>query len=906
MKIILPVFIFISFLTQNISENFLSGLTRANDPSPKKKDVFNDPYNAFSLSEKDIIWVENTLDHMTTYEKCAQMIMPWVESGFMNHEDPKYKRLMHLVKDLKVGGLIFFEGDIFNQILLTNELQHQTEIPLLIGADFERGIGMRLKDALEFPYNMAVAAADDTSLTYQMGKAVAQEARAIGVVQNYAPMGDININSQNPIINIRSYSDDKEIISRHMLAFIKGSQEENMLTTAKHFPGHGATDLDSHKDLPLISLSKDHFENNDLVPFRNAIAAGVKSVMVGHLEVPAYEKTKGLPATLSESIITDLLKKKLGFTGLVVTDAMNMHGVTKKFKPAEATIKAVEAGNDIVLFPPNEDAAINALYHAVETSVISIDRINYSVRKILAAKKWLQIDKDKFISFNDVSGEINKKAHLRLAQDIADKSITLLKNRNNIIPLNPALYKRPVSICMNDLSYQKDYYFQDIVKEKFPSVSEYQLGKRSSVRQYKEVLKIAEKADLILMPMYVRVRAFTNSEKLEEKQVSFIRELAKLNKPVIYMSLENPYILSEFPEVGTYLCSYGAPKVSQLAMLKALTGEIPISGKLPISIPNTSFKSGSGINIEKNDLMNSPDVNEDPMYLFNNVDSLMKKGVEDSVFPGGVLYIGHKGKIIYKKAFGKFTYDKNAEPMRTDAMFDLASVSKVIGTTTAAMILYDRGKLILDKKVAEYLPEFGNHGKEKITVRNLLLHNSGLPAFKAFYKLYKTPQEVISDIMNTELEYPTGSKFLYSDLGMITLQKIIEKLAGTSLDRFLKAEVFQTLGMNNTMYNPPESLYGRCVPTEKDNYWRMTTLRGKVHDEAAYLLGGVAGHAGLFSTADDLSIFLQMLLNHGNYKNLQMIKPETVDLFTTRQTNQSSRALGWDTKTSAGSSVGSL
>ncbi|MGE5680709.1 MAG: glycoside hydrolase family 3 N-terminal domain-containing protein [Bacillota bacterium] len=906
MKLILPVFIILSFFSNVFSDVSLFELIKPNEPGMKSKTSLNDPYNAFNLSEEEVNWVENTLDHMTVYEKCAQMIMPWVEAGFMNHEDPKYRRIIHLVKDLKVGGLIFFEGDIFNQVLLTNEMQRQADIPLLIASDFERGVGMRLRDGIEFPYNMAIAAADDTSLTYQMGKVVALEARSMGVQQNFAPMGDINVNSNNPIINIRSYSEDKDIISKHMLAFIKGSHEENVLTTAKHFPGHGATNLDSHKDLPLISSAKEEFEANELVPFKEAIAAGVKSVMIGHLEVPAFEPSRGLPATLSKNIITGLLKNKLGFTGLVVTDAMNMHGMSKKFKPAEATIRAVEAGNDIILFPPDEDISVNALYHAVESGVISQERINYSVRKILAAKKWLQIDKNKFISFDDVSKTVNKKSHLRLAQEIADKSITLLKNEDKLVPLDPSDYKKPVSICLSDLNFPKDYYFPKLAKEKFENLNQFCLGKRSTPRDYKAALRLAAKSDLVIVPIYVKVRAFQGSVNLEEKQTAFIKQLSALNKPVVFLSMGNPYILSEFPHVGTYLCSYGEPKVSQIAMMKALTGEIPISGILPISIPNTPFKIGSGIKLQRNDLQQNTIAGEDSMYNFDAVNSLMQSALSDSVFPGAVLYVGHKGHLIYKKAFGKFTYDPDAQIMNTDAMFDLASVSKVIGTTTAAMILFDEGKLILDKKVSDYLPEFGNHGKEKITIRNLLLHNSGLIAFKPFYKMYKTPKEVISDIMNTELDYPTGSKFVYSDLGMITLQQVIERISGMPLDQYLKKHVFDPLGMNHTMYNPPENLYKNCAPTETDKYWRMTTLRGKVHDEAAYLLGGVAGHAGLFSTAGDLSVFLQMMLNRGRYNQIQLIKPETVDLWTTKQTNQSSRGLGWDTKASNGSSAGSL
>ncbi|HEX2867097.1 MAG TPA: glycoside hydrolase family 3 N-terminal domain-containing protein [Ignavibacteriales bacterium] len=888
------------------SENSAKHIAHKTEPETMKKTSGTlSPYSAFDLKSADVRWIENTLNHMTLYEKCAQMVMPWVEAEFMNEDDPKYKRLVHLVQDLKVGGLIFFEGDVINQMLLTNKLQKLADVPLLVSADYERGVGMRLKDAVEFPYNMAIGAADDTELTYMMGKIVGQETRAIGVQQNYAPMVDINNNARNPIINIRSYSEDKDIIDRHMLAFMRGMEEENVLTTAKHFPGHGATDLDSHKDLPLLSQSRKSFEKNDLVPFEKAINAGVKSVMVGHLEVPAFEPRPGLPATLSKNIVTRLLKNQLGFQGLVVTDAMNMHGVTKHFKAGPAALKAVQAGNDIILFPPDEAKAISAIYNAVESGKLSEKRINYSVRKILAAKKWLHLDQNRYVDIDTVTRFLNKRSHIRLAQDIADKSITMVKNTGNLLPLDPAKYSTTACITLSDLSAPAPYYFEQLVKEKFNNVRMVSLGRKSTGREFNEAMEAVRNSDLVLVPMFVRVRAYTGSIDMPEEEAKLVKALAELNKPVVFMSMGNPYILSDFPDVPNYLCSYGEPKVSQIAMLKALTGQINITGKLPISIPNTPYKVGDGIQYEK-DALQDISAESDTAYDFSGVDSVMKSGLADSVFPGAVVYVGYKGKVIYKKAFGHYMYGPDAQPMTTDAMFDLASVSKVIGTTTAAMILYDEGKLGLDKRVADYLPEFDNHGKGKITIRNLLLHNAGFPADKPFYKMYHTHDEVARDIMNTGLEYPTGTKYLYSDLSMITLQLVIEKITGMPLDQYLKKNVFEPLGMTHTMYNPPKSLRSLCVPTEVDNYWRMDTVRGTVHDENAAAMGGVAGHAGLFSTGGDLSIFMQMMLNHGRYDHKQLIKPSTVDLFTSKVSGQSSRGLGWDTKAPTGSSAGSL
>lgn len=867
-----------------------------------RKDV--DPFFPFHLSPEDLTWIDNMLDSLSIEEKCAQMIMPWVKAESMDENNREYKRLVQLVSDMKVGGLIFFEGSIINQVNITNKMQALARIPLLISSDFERGLGMRLKDATEFPYNMAVAAADDVNLTYQMGRVVSAEARALGVHQNYAPTADINENARNPIINIRAYSEDRDLTVKHALAFIAGSSEEGAITTVKHFPGHGGTDVDSHTDLPLLTRTKDILESVDLAPFREAIKAGVKSVMVGHLEVPALEQTKGLPASLSEPIISGLLKTEMGFSGLVVTDAMNMSGVTKYYKADMAAVLAVKAGNDILLFPPDEKISLTGLLKAVQTGEISVERINYSVRKILAAKRSMQIHKNRFVNLDNLDLVLNKKSHKRLAQAIADKSITLLKNRNDVIPVNPEKYRSASVIFMSDSKYSAGSAMGDLLKEKFRNLKSTTLNRKSSKTDYKNALAMAGGSDLVLVPIFSRARTSGNTQ-LPENQVQFVKNISALDIPVVVMSMGNPYIMSDFPEAPVYMLSYGDPAVSQKAMVKAVAGEIDINGQLPVNIPGTEFMVGDGISVKKNVLRVSED-SENPDYDFSRVDSIVVNGISDTAYPGAVLYVGHGGSVIYKKAFGNYTYEKDAQPMTTEAIFDLASVSKVIGTTTAAMLLYDEGKLDLNARVSSYLPEFGNNGKEIITVRNLLVHNAGLPAWKPFYKQFSTADEVINAIMTTTIEYPVGEKFVYSDLGMITLQKIIERISGERLDQFLKTRVFDRLGMKKTMYAPPPELWYYCVPTEKDTYWRMNTMKGKVHDETAYLLNGIAGHAGLFSTAGDLSVFLQMMLQKGKYGNVQLIKESTVKEWTSRQSDQSSRGLGWDTKSETGSSAGKL
>ncbi|MCF8242948.1 MAG: serine hydrolase [Melioribacteraceae bacterium] len=861
----------------------------------------------FIHSSDDSLWIENTLAKMTLKEKCAQMVFPFAKSRDI-YDDPKdYSRVVELVQNLKVGGLIFFQGDVEAQARLTNEMQALSDIPLLIASDFERGLGMRLDDAVEFPFSMAFAAAGDARLSYYFGKVVAQEGRALGVHQNFAPLLDINHDYRNPIINVRSYSENVGIITMHSNAFLQGMHESGMLTTAKHFPGHGATDLDSHIELPLISLSREELINDDLVPFQDAFNLGVKSVMIGHLDVPAFEDVDGIPATFSKKIVTELLQNQMQFYGLIVTDAMNMKAITDNYTQQEAAQKAVLAGNDIILFPSEEYEAVEGLYEGVQNGMISENRIDYSVRKILAAKKWLQLDADKYIDIDELKNVLNKKSHWRLAEEVAQKSITVVKDDRQTIPINPDKYYSTALIELLDTRsrsvIREERTFEKKVKEEFGYLKTYTLSLRSYKSHYSQAFEAARKSDLILLPIYVNARSFFGTVQIDENHLKFIQDVASLGKPTVIISFGNPYVLTDFPEVPTYICAYGNAHVSQKAAVDAVLGRFDIAGKLPVSIPNTQFALGHGIEIKRNEIY-IPKYDPDTNYSFQQIDSLMESGIEEKIFPGGVLLIGHRGKAVYHKSFGHFKYDSNSPLMSTKSIFDLASLTKVAAATSAAMILYDQGKLGLNKTVVEYLPEFNNNGKEKITIHNLLTHTSGLPAWKPFYKKYQTAGEVIDDIMNSQLDFNPGTEYKYSDLGMITLQKVIEKISGEPLDIFLDENLFNRIGMKRTMFNPPAKLWFECVPTEIDNYGRMTTVKGKVHDETAFLLDGVAGHAGLFSTAGDLAKLIQIYLDNGMYKDQQIFKQETIDLFTSRAGSNSSRALGWDTKSEGKSSAG--
>ena len=859
--------------------------------------------NVFNLKPEDEKFIDSILAAMPLREKCAQMIMPNANGVDTSETSGSFLRLKKFIEDYKVGGLIFFKGNGSKQAVITNRLQALSKIPLLIASDFERGLGMRLTDEVEFPYNMAFAAAGNHNLAYRAGKIIAERARSIGVEQNYAPLVDINRDSRNPVINIRAFSDNPDTAALYGALFIKGLNEGGMISTAKHFPGHGATNLDSHNDLPLISLGRKELENNDLFPFKQAIRAGVQAVMVGHLEVPSLDSAKNLPATFSKNIVTGLLKDKMNFNGLIVTDAMNMGSITSHYTQEEAAKLAVLAGNDILLYPEDEEKILNGLTDAVAKGEITEERINESVRKILAAKKYLGLFKNRFSNPLADEKELETEA-LRLAKETASRSITLLKDTKKLIPLNLKKFKSIacISITNGKRISESDIYFADLLKQRIKGVKTAELGYGNKDRDFRKALAIARSSRLILLPSFVSVRSSSNSINFTDKEKEFINKLIALRKPMIMMSFGSPYIISGFEKVPAYLCAYGNPEVSQEAMFNAILGDAGIEGKLPVTIPGTGYELGFGL--ERMGRVTGNAAGSDSLYNFARLDALMNNAIKDSAFPGGVLLVGYRGKVIYNKAFGNFTYDKNSKPVTVNSYFDLASLTKVVATTPAAMLLCDRGKLSLDDKVVKYLPEFGNNGKDKITIRNLLLHNSGLPAFVPFYRTVKNGKEEIAAIMKSQLEFEPGQKYLYSDLGMIVLQKVIEKITRQPLNKFIKTNLYDVLGMKHTLFNPPKNIKDECVPTEVDNYWRNRLIQGEVHDETAAMLNGVAGNAGLFSTAPDLAVYINTLLNNGVYENREIFKPETIEEWTTKQPGNSSRGLGWDTKTEGRSSAG--
>ena len=822
-------------------------------------------------------WIDSTLARLVLEDKIGQMIMSSAYGHYYSSGSDEELRLERLVKERKVGGLVFFQGDVYETAVMINRMQQLAGLPLLIASDFEWGSAMRIRRATRFPEAMALGAAGDTLLAFQMGKAIAEESRAIGVEQVFAPVVDVNVNPDNPVINTRSFGESPYLVASMSAAVVSGLQAGGVFATAKHFPGHGDTQTDSHLDLPVVTVSRQRLDSVELFPYRNLIRRNVASVMVAHLEVPSVQQSRQIPATLSRDIVDGLLKRQLGFDGLIVTDALEMGAVVSHFGVDSIAVMAVEAGNDMLLLLPDEDAGIHALANAVKSGRILEQRINQSVRKILAMKWDAGLVENRKVDLAGIPGSVATQEHLLLAKQIARRAITILKN-DAILPLERFGDRKILNVIVSD---QENYrteihrttspwpnepvgdYWTAQLRKRYSKLETVRIDAGSNDLDFDAALKKAKTAGIVLCPVFSKARSGSGKTGLPDEVVGFLKKLTATGTPAIAIAMGSPYVLTSLPGANAYVASYSDCELTTEATMEALFGEIPTGGKLPVTIPGM-FVYGSGIELGqvtlRKDVPENVGMNRDSLA---RVDLIITRAIRDSAFPGAQVLIAKDGAVVYNKWFGRLEYSDTSRQVNSGTMYDLASLTKVIATTSAVMRLYEDGRLKMDDFVVRYIPEFGNRGKEKITIRNLLLHDGGLPAFKALFLTCKSPQEVLDSVYQTEMIYPTGDSTVYSDFDFILLGRIVEKITGKTLDEFVRESFFKPLGMSHTMYKPPEVLWENVAPTEFDGSFRRSLVHGVVHDENAYALGGVSGHAGLFSNANDLAIYLQMILQKG-------------------------------------------
>ena len=853
-------------------------------------------------------WVETTLRKMTVEEKVGQVLFTTYHGSFTPTDAASYAEMMRDIEGLHVGGFInitepsplgIVKSQAYPTAVLANQLQSKSKLPLLIGADFERGTAMRLDEGTSFPTAMALAAAGNPRDAYTMGKVTALEARAVGIQWVYAPDADVNNNPANPIINTRSFGEDPERVAQFVREFVRGVEENGALATAKHFPGHGDTAADSHIDLPLITADRERLERLELVPFRAAIAAGVSSIMTGHLAVPAFEPDPNTPATLSSHILADLLRKELGFQGLVITDAMDMGGITVRYAPGEAAVRAFLAGADALLMPPVPDAAFEALRDAVKSGRISRERLDGSVRRILQAKARLGLNKSRLVDINAINKKFGETSWQTEAQEISDNGVTLLRDTAHRLPLDGTKATRALLVAL--YADPEPYPAEDLERELRGRVDSLTTLRADTRFVSAENLKLPspDTYDVAVLALFVRVSDRKGNVDVPPEQAALANQLFKMGKPVITVAFGSPYLIERFPQAQTWLAAFGISDVAQISAARALFGQIPVRGHLPVTIPGVDLKIGFGLELPANSMtvqaMDAPaNMQLDPAY------SVIETAVSDKAFPGATLAVGHGGKVALH-AFGKLSYDANSPETKTETMYDVASLTKVVVTTTLVAKLVEGDfavPLDLDAPVERFLPEWATgpqpEWRHRVTVRHLLTHTSGLPAFKEYWRTSKSKQDTLSKIFAEPLEYEPGTKEIYSDLGIILMGEIIERLTGKTLDELANTYIFTPLGMKNTMFRPPKKLWPEIAPTEFDARYRNRLVRGEVHDENAFAIGGVSGHAGLFSTAPDLAAFCQMLLNGGVYAHHRILRRATISQFTTpQQLSNGARALGW-------------
>jgi beta-N-acetylhexosaminidase len=872
---------------------------RSQKPSPKKN----------RASTGTSAWVESTLKKMTVREKLGQMLMPYYFGVFESVESPAYRELLHQVEENHVGGFILGtirsplgieRSQVYPTAVIMNALQAHSKVPLLIGADFESGTGMRLDEGTNFPSAMAIGATNDPKLAYTAGKDTALEARAAGVHWIFAPDADVNDNPANPIINIRAFGEEPDNVADFATQFIRGIEENGALATAKHFPGHGDVSTDSHLSLPVVPDDRKELEGNELVPFRAAISAGVSSIMPGHLGVPALEPDIAVPASLSRNILTGLLRDEMKFRGLVVTDAMDMGGVTSLYPPDEAAIRAVEAGADIVLQPPVPNSALAGLEKAVKSGRLSEKRIDESVRRILQAKARLGLDKNRFVDISRLNQKFGLPKFLDDAQTIADHGVTLLRNSENLVPLNAS---RSLRVLLVSLSADPDPY----PSAAFESEIRWQVDSLRSLRADTQFVNVTtlklppvDSYDVAIAALFVRVADRKGNVGFPEDQRAFVNQVLASGKPCAVIAFGSPYLISSFPSAKTWIGEFSTNDVSQRAAARALFGQTSIGGRIPVTVPDT-VKRGDGIQIAANP-MTLESVSRTLSDRLASVYTLLDRAVADGAFPGGVLAVGLNNHLAVHP-FGKFTRDAKAAPVEGDTIYDLASLTKPIATTTSVMILVQQKRIDLDAPLSRFLPEWSAAAKNdpdpawraRVTPRMLLLHDSGLPAHRDFYKEARGHDTILSRVFDEPLVHEPGKQIEYSDLGFILLGEIVERLTGESLAVFAQKEIFRPLGMRDSLFNPPRSLRGQIPPTENDLSYRKHLVQGEVHDQNAWAMGGIAGDAGLFSTARDVAIFAQMILNGGIYAHHRVVSRATIAEFTVRQTiSNSARTLGWD------------
>lgn len=885
--------------------------------------------------EKMQLWVDSVFLTLDDDAKLGQLFMPIADLGM---SEQNKRRLFRLVNDVKIGGVLFHKGSIRSQALLTNYMQEESAVPLLVSLDGEWGLSMRLSGTTRFPKNMMLGAIEDVSLLEAYGEEVGRQCREMGIHINFAPDLDVNNNVDNPVIGLRSFGETAAQVANKGIAYARGLEKMGIISVAKHFPGHGDTSEDSHKTLPAVRHSLQRLDSVELFPFRKYVYEGFAGMMIGHLYVPALEREKR-PVSLSKRVVTDLLQEEIGFRGLCFTDALAMKGASAS-QSDNPCVQALLAGNDILLGSANPFTDFKAVKAAVASGLIPKELIEEKCKKVLAYKYVVGLNHYRPIELQDLSERLNSPHANWLAAKLNAEAMTVLKNTDSIIPLKSLAEKK---IAVLSIGETTDCEFQKMIA-RYTKVSHFSILRNTPAATVQQIYRGLASYDVIICGVHT-VRIPENSH---------LRQLAK-TKELIYAFFTIPYFCKNYKpsieQAKAVVLAYETTPLAQEYAAQVIFGGIVAKGKLPVTIP-TLYYSGTGVFTSKTRLgFHQPEeVGLNPVRL-NVIESIVQEGLDAKAYPGCQVLVAKDGMVVYDKSFGKYDYEHH-QPVTNTSVYDLASASKAAGTVLAVMKVYDEKKFNLNNKVSQYIPELQESDKRDISIKQLLYHQSGLVSTINFYlaaiddksyqgSLYSsrknathpvrfdaktyvrndfrflpqlvssTPKpgytlevakdfylhssfrdSVVQQIKNSRLGV---KRYRYSCINFILLKELVERCMEQPMDSLLDTDFFRPLGAWHTMYNPLKRLdISEIVPTEYDGFLRRQLIRGYVHDEAAAFLGGVSGNAGLFSNAEDLAKVLQLYLNQGIYGGERLLSAETCRLFTQSKSPTCRRGLGFD------------
>lgn len=863
-------------------------------------------------------WVDSILSSMSIDQKIGQLFMI---QAYSNRDSVHENKIKAMIQDYHIGNLIFMQGTPIKQAQLTNTYQSLSKIPLMIGFDGEWGLDMRLQNTYRFPWNMTLGAIQDNSLIRKFGEHLGSHAKRIGIHVNFAPVVDINTNPLNPIIGNRSFGESKKNVTLKAIEFTQGMQSKGVLANAKHFPGHGDTATDSHLKLPVLNFSKERLDSIELYPYKRVFEAGMSSVMTAHLSIPILESNPKLPTSLSQKVVTDLLRVKLGFLGLIFTDGLNMKGAANYSNSAEINLAAIQAGNDVLLIPQDIPESVSLIKKSIETGVLSVDRIEESVRKILLAKYKVGLHLYKPIDTLNLINDLNRLEDDVLHRELVKNSMTIIKNDKNILPVrNLKKYEKIAYVAMGD--DDGDVFLETLRK--------YSKIQKVSNNNLNELIDTLEEFDLVIIGFHKSNAHPWKSFDFSNKELVWLHEISRKNKTILSV-FASPYSLlniKSFNNLEGILVAYQNSEIAQNIAAQTIFGALEANGKLPVSIKD-EFPLGTGersVGTKRLQYSIPESVGMSSQNLAK-IDSVAALVVEEKMAPGLQILVARKGVVIYEKSFG-FHTDKKKSKVKNSDVYDVASLTKILASLPMLMKAEEENKIALSSTLKKILPKFKKSNKDTLTVKEILSHYGRLKAWIPFYKLtqdsitknnlkefYSQSKSKKFSIKVAENLYLNNSykdsiyKFIrdseqrlkagykYSDLGYYLLKEALEKKYKSSLDDLVQEQFYKPLGANRMTYLPLNKLdKSSIVPSEKDTYYRNQLLHGYVHDMGAAMLGGVGGHAGLFANANDVAKMMQLYLQKGYYGGKRYFKKETFDKFNKRYYSDQKvrRGLGFD------------